>query len=58
MKLVSTYFSADKIRTSDVSYVDEQTFIVQFYTKTNLDSYAYYDTLEHAEKAAFEYTVE
>ena len=61
MKHISTFNNVDRTRMSKVSFVDEQTYVVQFYTgytDSKLVSYAYYDTLEHAEQAADEYVVE
>lgn len=58
MTLVSTFISSDKINTSKVSYADEFTYVVEFFTNSHLDSYAYYDTLEHAEEAAEKFVVE
>lgn len=57
MKLLSTYFSADKKRKSDVSLVDEQTYAVQFYHGERVVSYAYYDTAQKAEDAAEDFVL-
>ena len=57
MKLLSTYISADKKRKADVSFVDEQTYAVEYYHSNKLSSYAYYDTYKRAEDAAEEYVI-
>lgn len=57
MKLLSTYTSADKRRKADVSFVDEQTYAVEYYVKEKLTSYAYFDTYANAENSAEDYVV-
>lgn len=57
MKLLSTYFSADKKRKADVSFVDEQTYAVEYYHLDKLASYAYYSTYNQAEDAAEDYVL-
>lgn len=57
MKLLSSFISADKTRKADVSIVDEQTYAVEYYHSDKLASYAYYDTIVSAEKAAEQYII-
>jgi hypothetical protein len=58
LKLLTTFISSNKQRKADVSFVDEQTYAVEFYHGNKLVSYAYFDTVSDADREAEKYILE